>query len=115
MNLEQFFKIKKTAKDIDKELQSEMEISDEEATVMHYLYHRNGELVPIKQVVEDTGLKYSIANRAINKMYLNQKIEKERKREDQRTVYIGMSNQQLEDVWLVMELIEEKIKDINLV
>ncbi|MBF2142313.1 hypothetical protein H3997_11295 [Staphylococcus epidermidis] len=114
MNLETFFEFKKIIKTVDKEIQTEMEVSDEEVTVMHYLYHRNGEAVSIKQVVEETGLKYSVANRAINKMYVNQKISKERKLEDQRTVYIGMNSQQLEDAWLVMETIEEKIDGIDL-
>lgn len=113
MNLNEYFEFKKLERQVDKQLQEEAGMTDEELTVIYYLFKRNGEAIAIKQLVEDTGLKYSIANRAINKLYINKNLGKERRIEDQRTVFVIMNDEQMENAMLIIDTLEEKLENLD--
>ena len=113
MNLNEYFEFKKVERQVDKELQKETGMTEEEMTIIHYLFKRNGESIAIKHLVEETGLKYGVANRAINKLYIDQSIGKERRIEDQRTVYVTMNNEQIENAMLVIDALEEKLSSLE--
>lgn len=113
MNLNEYFEFKKLERQVDKQLQEEAGMTDEELTVIYYLFKRNGESIAIKQLVEDTGLKYSIANRAINKLYINKNLGKERRIEDQRTVFVIMNDEQMENAILIIDTLEEKLENLD--
>ncbi|HDF2935138.1 TPA: hypothetical protein PC496_000802 [Clostridioides difficile] len=113
MNLNEYFEFKKLERQIDKQLQEEAGMTDEELTIIYYLFKRNGESIAIKQLVEDTGLKYSIANRAINKLYINKNLGKERRIEDQRTVFVIMNDEQMENAMLIIDTLEEKLENLD--
>ena len=113
MNLNEYFEFKKVERQVDKELQKETGMTEEEMTIIHYLFKRNGESIAIKHLVEETGLKYGVANRAINKLYIDQSIGKERRIEDQRTVYVTMNNEQFENAMLVIDALEEKLSSLE--
>ncbi|MDU7040121.1 MAG: hypothetical protein E6346_12410 [Lactococcus lactis] len=113
MNLNEYFEFKKLERQVDKQLQEEAGMTDEELTIIYYLFKRNGESIAIKQLVEDTGLKYSIANRAINKLYINKNLGKERRIEDQRTVFVIMNDEQMENAMLIIDTLEEKLENLD--
>lgn len=114
MKVNDYFRLNRELRMTSNDIKDSLELTYEQTEIIYYLYSNNGEPISLMEICRHLDISRSYASKSIKLLIGLDYLEKYRNINDERIIYVRMNDNHLENVYTMLELIEEQIKDISL-